>query len=91
VSASTSVHTEKDERFLFHVWPDGCAVFDRSCGDTHILDVVSALGFLSGLQATTSEIVKLQLPDVPLDELSSALDDARLRLEKIELPFALPS
>ncbi|MDP2809149.1 MAG: hypothetical protein Q8O34_03280 [Rhodocyclaceae bacterium] len=78
-------------RYAFHVWSDGCAVFDRSSGDTHVLDVFSAMQFLSGLKAPASVIERLQFSGIPADSLSSALDDAGLRLEKLKLPYPMPS
>ncbi|MDP1652064.1 MAG: hypothetical protein Q8L56_05000 [Rhodocyclaceae bacterium] len=80
-----------DERYAFHVWSDGCAVFDRFSGDTHVLDIFAAMQFLSGLKAPAAVIENLRLPETSPETLSSALDDARLRLEKLKLPYPLPS
>ncbi|MBA3033100.1 MAG: hypothetical protein KKF85_07850 [Gammaproteobacteria bacterium] len=80
-----------EERYAFHTWPDGCAVFDRFSGDTHILDTFSAVLFLSGLQVSPAVIEKLRLPVISDENLSSRLDDARRRLEKLKLPAAPPS
>lgn len=79
------------ERYALHVWPDGCAVFDRFNGDTHVLDIYSAVLFLSGLQALPAVIEKLRLPVISAESLSSRLDDARRRLEKLKLPATPPS
>lgn len=78
-------------RFVLHVWHDGCAVFDRFSGDTHILDVYSANLFLAGFAVPASLAGKLRLPEISPDNLATALEDARRRLDKLKLPLPPPS
>lgn len=72
------------ERFIFHVWDDGCAVFDRKTGDSHALDTGSALLFLRGVGADVGLIARLG--SRTLDE--DAAVAARGRLAALALPGA---
>lgn len=72
------------ERYLFHVWDDGCVVFDPRTGDTHALDPDSALIFLLGVGADASLIARLGFRT--LDEDAAAA--ARGRLAALALPGA---
>jgi hypothetical protein len=74
-------------RYAFHVWFDGCAVFDRLSGDSHVLDVFAAMLFLSALKASAEVIEGLRPPEISPETLASAFADAQLRLEKLRLPY----
>jgi hypothetical protein len=88
VTYGGSARHDSDGRFAYHVWPDGCAVFDRLSGNTHLLDVFSAWQFLSipGTPSSIREVLKL--PELLPDQLTSAFEDARERLAKLQLPYS---
>lgn len=81
----TAIVPARNADYLFHVWTDGCAVFDRHTGDTHVLDVISAYVFLSDLPGGQASSMRLEMPETTPDEFAAALDDARCRLESVRL------
>jgi len=57
------------QRFLVHQWPDGCAVFDQSTGNTHALDHLSYLAFVAAERlGDDSEAISLVLKDMCPDK-----------------------
>lgn len=89
MTVGSSARPDSDERFAYHVWPDGCAVFDRLSGNTHLLDVFSAWQFLSVHGVPSSVRAVLVLPELPTERLTSAFEDARERLSKLQLPHSV--
>lgn len=76
----------QEGRFSFHVWLDGCVVFDHATGDTHILDVFSAQEFLLATKVPQNELDKLRIPQQPPEILAVASEEALRRLESLNLP-----
>lgn len=62
-------------------------MFDRLNGDTHLLDSMTAQQFLVAIKVSPADLGRLHLPDLSEDALSVARLDARIRLERLNLPF----
>lgn len=73
------------ERYFFHVWTDGCAVFDRQTGDTHVLDPLAASLLLKALGAEPETIARLG----SVFDSTDAVLNACYRLAELALPGAL--
>jgi PqqD family protein of HPr-rel-A system len=87
---------DREQRFLFRRWLDGCVVFDRQLGDTHALDPTAAALFFS-LQdgnagsSSLTEVIAPQYPDSTIEELALRVDSTVAHLRSLGLVDAYPN
>jgi uncharacterized protein with von Willebrand factor type A (vWA) domain len=76
--------------FLVKHWANGCVVFDRQFGDTYALDSTTTAIF-SAVQdgnlcfSSLIESIKLQSPDVAMNELEARVHGAMAHLRYLGL------